>query len=483
MARNNRQPAKPRQGELTAAGRDITFKYGLSGENPDRLLATKGMAYIEEIERDTHLASVLATRRQKLIEKGWKIEPHVSPNGKVTARNQQIADSVKWAIENMTGAFEKDVEGFLDALGKGFSISEIVYKPETRGALAGKVGLRSIRFKPAKYFSFKYGAHGYYGLRQIDPNPNGIALPLSKFVHIINGLDDENPYGDSLSAKCAFWVWLKKNQAKFWAIFNERFGMPLTEVEIPRNAKKEDQEKAEQLISDIQTRAGIVVPEGFKVAFLEALRRGDITYDNFIERCNKEISKLVLGATLISEEGKRGQGSYAMSSTHSDVLESYTIFDSIMTQAAINEQIIKRLVDFNYVTDHYPRFKWSGMSISALISFAQSLGILADSGMRIPISYIHELTGIPQARDGEPVLTAAQGGAGGIAGLDNRASGKNFGEDMLAAFAELPSEAQDEVLEVELLKMRHLREFKRLSAAGMEKIRQGVKKKSLLNER
>lgn len=474
----NRQTSKPRVGELTAAGRDILFKYGLSGENPDKLLATKGMTYIEEIERDTHLASVLATRRQKLIEKGWKIEPHVSPNGKVTARNQHIADSVKWAIDNMTGAFEKDVEGFLDALGKGFSISEIVYKPETRGPLADKVGLQCIRFKPAKYFAFEYGDHGHYDLRQIDPNPNGTALPLSKFVHIINGLDDENPYGDSLSAKCAFWVWLKKNQAKFWAIFNERFGLPLTKVGIPRNAKPDDQTKAESIITEIQTRAGIVVPEGFDIEFMEAIRRGDITYDNFIERCNKEISKLILGATLISEEGKRGQGSYAMSSTHSDVLESYTIFDSIMTQAAINEQLIKRLVDFNYITDHYPRFRWSGMSISALISFAQSLGILAASGMSIPISYIHELTGIPQARDGEPILAAAQGSAGGLSGPDNRATNKNFGEDVLDTFADLPTDVQDEVIEAELLKVRHLRELKRISANGMAKVRQGLKKKS-----
>lgn len=473
-------PERAPRRELVVVGRDLRYKYGLSNENPDDFIRRKGMAYLEELERDAHLASILQTRRQKLIEKGWKIVPHVSADGTVRKRDQRIRDEVMWAIEAMQGAFEKDIEGMLDATGKGFSLSEINYQLADRGPLAGKITLASIRKKPAKYFSFKFDEYGHYTIRQIDPEPNGIDLPREKFIHLIHGFDDENPYGDSLTSKCAFWVWLKKNQAKFWAIFNERFGMPLTKVEVPRNAKAEEKEVAQDIIENVQTTAGIEVPEGFGVEFLEALRRGDITYDNFIERCNKEMSKLILGATLISEEGKRGQGSYALSTTHGSVLETYTVFDAITTQVAINEQLIRRLVNYNYDTDYYPRFQWSGMSVSSLISVAQALAQLAQSGMQIPISWIHEMTGIPPAREGEPVLSlappAAQGSALNLNGLDNR-SAANFSLFPGVSFADLPDDVADEVTEADLLRRRYLREARSIQDRIVAVLEETAKKK------
>lgn len=465
----------PELEELSVVGRDIQRKFGLSNENPDDLIARKGMAYIEELAQDAHHSSTMATRRQKLIEKGWKIVPAVSSNGKVTARNQEIRDFVLWNLENMAGAFEKDIEAFLSCLIFGFSLSELNYLPITRGKWQGKAGLQSIRYKPAKYFSFKFDAYGHYTINQIDPNPNGTALPGWKFVHLINGFNDENPYGDSLTSKCAFWIWLKKNQAKFWAIFNERFGSPLVDVAIPANKANDPATvtAAEEIIEDVAFKAGIRRPDNFNIGFLEATRRGDITYGNFIEVCNKEVSKVILGATLISEEGKRGQGSYALSSNMFEVMESYVIFDSIISQTAINEQIIKRLVDYNYVTAEYPKFVWSGISPAALISFAQGLAVLADKGLDIPTKWIHEKTGIPVPEDGEPTLRvtpAAQGSAGGNAlGVDNRSfSELAIGNWQLGIdnFQDVSPEIQDEIREVDRMRER----FANLMASRIENI-------------
>lgn len=468
--------------EIVPVGLDLSLKYGLSGENPDSLIASKGWDYIESLEKDTHLASVLATRRQKLIEKGWKIEPHVSENGKVTARNQDIADFVNFCVDEMHGTIEKDIEGMLDALGKGFSLSEINYRYLNRSKFKGKLGLGSIRFKPAKYWSFDFDKYGHWTIRQIDPDPTGVPMPAEKFIHLISGFNDENPYGEGLTAKCAFWVWLKKNQAKFWAIFNERFGMPVVKIEVPRNVTDPEMSKARNIIQDIATRAGIVVPENFDGSFMEAMRNGDVTYGNFIELCNKEISKVVLGATLISEEGKRGQGSYALSTTHSNVMETYTLFDSVIVANAINEQLIRRLVDFNYVTDVYPRFKWAGVSVSSLISVAQSLGQLAQNGVTdIPLRWVHEQTGIPIAREGEPVLAmpkpVAQGSAAvAPGGTDNRS--KDFRESHATQFAKLPEEVQAEVDAADRIKSDSMQQFEARMADMFDNIANPPKKKS-----
>ena len=398
---------KPNMGELAVAGNDITRKYGVSGENPDKLIATKGLDYIEKIEKDTHVSSQLATRRQKLIKKGWRLVP-AEKNGKSTALSREIRDFVADQLRDMDGSFLKDVEAMLDATSKGFSITEKNFRYITKGRWKGKIGLKSLRFKPAKNFAFRYDKFGHYTLRQINPHINGSDLPLNKFIHLIAGPNDENPYGEGVTAKCAWWVWLKENEAKFWAIFSERFGMPQIKVEMPANPGPDDEQKAEDVIRGLQTSAGVKVPKGFIVDFMEAVRRGEVNYDLFIERANKEISKVILGATLVSEEGKRGQGSYALGHEHSGLTEDYIVFDAAITAQAINEQLIRQLVDYNYDTDLYPEFEWIGVGVDSFISFAQGLGILADKGLRVPVSWVRRMTGIPEAQKGEEVLQSAQ---------------------------------------------------------------------------
>jgi len=424
MANKNKDYRIKRKGELTIAGRDIINKYGLDNENPDKIIALKGMDYIEDIEKDTHLASQLATRRQKLVKKSYRIKA-VEKNGKSTARTMMIRDFVADQLRDMKGSFLKDIEAMLDASSKGFSVTEINYRQISRGKWEGKTGLDSLRFKPAKYFSFKFDNYGHYKLIQIDPNVSGEERPLDKYIHLIAGPNDENPYGDGITAKCTFWVWLKKNEAKFWAIFSERFGMPQVSVEMPNNPSTTDEQKAQDVIDGLQTSAGIKIPKGFVVSFLEAVRKGDVNYDNFIERCNKEISKVVLGATLSTEEGKRGQGSYALGHEHVGIMEDYVVFDAAMTAEAINEQLIRRLVDINFVTDEYPVFEWLGINVDSLISFAQSIGIFVDRGMKVPMGWLRDQTGIPEARAGEDVLQKGQsfGSAQEPVGADNRAFG------------------------------------------------------------
>lgn len=387
--------------EFGRAGNDILNKYGGFGENPDKVISTKGMSYIKDIERDTHLASSLATRRQKLIKKGWRIVPASEKLSDI-----KIAEFVEWTLINMQGSFEKDMEGMLDAIGKGFSLTEINYEWVNWN---GKtlIGLKNLRYKDPELFSFKFDELGYYSLRQIDPDANGVTLPLDKFVHIISGYDDENPYGQSIIAECAFWVWVKKNVAKFWAIFAEKFGMPLTKVTIPRTASAEELAKADEIMDAIQEETGIRVPDGFIVEFMEAMRSGEASYEKFIEVCNSEISKRTQGATLISETGKRGSGgSYALGSEHSDLFEDIIFFDACVMEAAITEQLIRRLVRYNWDVQNYPRFEFIEFAVGIFITFSQSIYNLTNAGLKISSDWVYEKLRIPKPKPNEDVLEA-----------------------------------------------------------------------------
>jgi phage gp29-like protein len=455
--------------EFGRAGRDILYKYGLTGENPDSLIASKGMAHLDDIERDTHLASALSTRRAKLIKQGWRIIP-VSDKRNDT----MIADFVKDQLIDMDGSFEKDLEAALTAVGRGFSLTEINYKlVDWHGKRL--VGLQSLRYKDPKLFSFKFDELGHYKINQIDPDPGGVELPSEKFIHIIMGPDDENPYGKSATAECAFWVWVKKNVAKFWAIFAEKFGMPLAMVTIPRNIEPGSAEytKIEEILEAIQEETGIRVPEGFEVKFLEAMRNGEAGYEKFIATCNSEISKRVFGATLISEEGKRGQGSYALGSEHADILEDYVVFDALVLEAAISEQLIRPLVNYNFNTDYYPRFAFSEFLIGMFISFSQAVANLVNVGLKISENWVYETAKIPKPREGEKILEMAQPRGWSIQdrGLDNKAKMSEFIESF-----------KEDAATTEIFKNldRLSGRYRDLMASEFDKLAEAIKKKNMI---
>ena len=407
VTKDQKQKVFKNYAEVGVAGSDILFKYGISQfENPDTVISKKGLSYIEtKVERDTHYTQCLATRRHKLLKKGWRIKPATK-----TRQDVEIADFVNYIIIDMMGSFEKDIEGMLDKVSKGFSLTEKNFIHIKRGKYQGKVELKNLRLKPAKYFSFKFDDLGYWDIIQVDTKDSKpIPLPKDKFIHIINGPNDENPYGDCYGAKASFWVWLKENEAKFWAIFSERFGMPIVKVTQPRSrtsgsSDAADKAKIMEIFEAAKSDTGITTPEGFLVEYLEATRSGDAQYNPFIERCNKEISKIILGQTLSNEEGSRGQGSYALGQTHAQTLEDYIAFDAVDIAVAINEQLIKQLVDINYITNRYPIFEFLGVDIGALISLSQSVANLAKAGLKIPVKWVYQSSGIPFPKENEEVL-------------------------------------------------------------------------------
>lgn len=473
--------------EFGRAGQDILNKYGGWGENPDKVIATKGMSYIKDIERDTHLASALSTRRAKLIRKGWRIVP-----ASQKLKDVQIARFVQKQLIDMQGAFEKDLEGMLDAVGKGFSLTEINYRWVSWNGQF-KVGLKNLRYKDPEWFSFKYDELGYFRINQIDPDPNGVELPGDKFIHIITGQDDENPYGRSVDAEVAFWVWIKKNVAKFWAIFAEKFGMPLSQVTVPRNASDADLATIDDIMDAIQEETGIRVPEGFDVKFLEAMRSAEVGYEKFIDMCNKEISKRVFGATLVSEEGKRGQGSYALGSEHADIFEEYVTFDAAILEAAISEQLIRPLVLFNWDVEDFPRFEFIEFAVGIFISFSQAVMNLVNSGMKIPVAWAHERLRIPMPAPGEEVLQpvrSAMPGTGADDGQDGNAPDDIKKPDNKIKMADtvgwgrLFEEVKKEILgdgkeifdDIDRLTLR----YQNLMAEKYEELAQRLKKKSML---
>ena len=449
-----------------------------TAENPDAVVKKKGLKAYEAMERkDAHYASVLQTRKLSLLGKGYEIQP-----ASEDPRDVEIADFVRWNFEHMRGSFRQDLIEILDALGKGFSLSEIVYTLAERGPYKGKVLLKALKAKDQQYFGFALDdfdnilddgivqnsliSHGLRlssvlsdkqltTLASSQRDSANRKLPRLKFIHFAFNSRAENPYGRGLAGVCYWYSWFKTEGGfKFWLVFLEKFGSPTVTVSVSKEASDPDRKKVKTILKALQQETGIVLPEGFELKLLEAARHGDAGYDRLIEVCNAEISKAVLGQTLTTEQGRRGARS--LGQVHQEVLHNLLQFDGEALEATINEQAVERLVDFNYAdVEDYPAFRIPLKPRREIVPFTQSLEGLVRMGTRIPERYVHDELDIPVPADDEPVLqltaTATPGGPA-----------EPFAERRITrteleppAFKQRKTEAQDALIEAGVAHGRH----------------------------
>ena len=405
--------AKPEAEEIATAGRDITRGFvGRILSNPDEVLsreaAGRGYDLYDEMEdKDPQIASLLQTRRLGVMSKEREIVP-----ASQSQRDIEIADFVRLALSEVP-RFDEDLNSLLDAVPKGFSVSEILWE-----AQGDRVAIADIRSRKQDRFVFGSGGpQGGLPLRLLTTESpyEGIALPPRKFIVHRHGGRYENPYGEAV-LKSVYWHWwFKKNVIKFWVIFAEKFGMPTAVGKYPEGTKSDKQDELLSACEAIQTDSAVVIPQGMVIELLEATRSGSVdTYQEFCEYLDSQIAKAILGQTLTSGEGRHGTQALGMVHAHvrQDILEA----DAASLEATVNEQLIPWLVDFNFpgITG-YPRLKIHAEEIGDLQALSERDERLLRIGLPVSSRYFYERYRMPPPAEGEALVTppsSPQGGSG-----------------------------------------------------------------------
>jgi len=131
----------------------------------------------------------------------------------------------------------------------------------------------------------------------------------------IGGKDDLG-----LLAKAAPWVIYKRNTTADWANFSEVFGMPLREYIY----QTDDDDSRRRAVEDSQSTgsmASFIHGSDTEMKLVESSNKSGSAdlYERLCERCNNEISKLILGNTLTTEASDKG--TQALGTIHGKVEE------------------------------------------------------------------------------------------------------------------------------------------------------------------
>lgn len=138
-----------------------------------------------------------------------------------------------------------------------------------------------------------------------------------------------------LLAKAAPWVIYKRNTTGDWSQFSEIFGMPIQEY----TYDTDDDSSRERAIADASNAGSLAVFVHGKDTALNLIEAGNKTgsadvYERLCERCNNEISKLILGNTLTTESSDTG--TQALGTVHKKGEDKITQADRLYVLDVLN---------------------------------------------------------------------------------------------------------------------------------------------------
>lgn len=386
----------PERGEIatTRDGRDITRGYVDALPylpNTDEVFrAAGGWKAWKELLRDDQVAATFAQRRLAVVSRATEVEP-----ASQSRADRRAAELVRATIDRL--AWDTITEQMLHARLFGLAIAEVIWAPER-----GQLVVQDIRVRDAERFAF--ASDGALLLRT-SRRPDGERMPDKKFwICSVGAAHHDEPYGRGLAHALWWPVWLKRQGARYWAIFLEKFGAPTALGRFPVGTDAAERDRLLQAIQAIQTDAGVILPEGMGIELLEASRAGSAGYEQWLAYWDRAIAKVVLGQTMTTEDGS----SLSQARVHQDVRREIVQADADLICQSAAASWITWLVELNLPGATPPRI-WRDLSEPEdLEARARRDATLASIGWKLTADAVSRVYG----DDYEPVEPAEPPAAG-----------------------------------------------------------------------
>jgi SPP1 gp7 family putative phage head morphogenesis protein len=138
-------------------------------------------------------------------------------------------------------------------------------------------------------------------------------------------------------------IW-KKNSRESWAEFSEKFGIPLITATVVTRDKKEIA-RIMAMLNAMGEAAKAVLPKGSDITVHDSAAKGDpyMVYSESVKLSNSEISKRIVGGTMISDSGS----SYNQSKTHEAGFLMICQEDQTNAQFIISKQILPKIKGYS----------------------------------------------------------------------------------------------------------------------------------------
>ena len=345
--RNARNTSLPR-GEVatTLDGQDITRGFVLPNQlaqSSSKILRTgDGYDKFIEVLNEGQVQTGITQRKQSFLSKETIVEPGGDDPIDIAA-----AESLERNIEKMS-RFDEILERMWYVVYNGVAFSEIMWGNDEQH---NEVCIRDIRVRDIRRFAFREDCQPVLLTQQ---HQEGVPLPARKFWWMTTGaLHDDDPYGIGLAHYLYWPVFFKRQVQKDELIHLEKYASPTAVGKFPAGSKAGDIEKLLQSLSYIMTDGGIAIPDAYDIQLLQASGTTGGAYNDFFKRCDRSISKIILGQTMTTES----EGGQYKADVHAAILDSIVNADSRVILGSFNNTVVRWLTNRNYPGAKYPKVK------------------------------------------------------------------------------------------------------------------------------
>lgn len=350
------------------------------------------MSYLELAEdmeeRHEHYSSVLATR--KLQVSGLDVTVEAAGDD---AESVKHAELVRDFVSRP--AFQDELFDILDATGKGFSATEIIWDTSERQWMPGE-----LRWRHPTWFTFDRVTYDDLLLRT-DAGDEELK-PYQWIVHRAKAKSGLTIRG-GLARICAWSFFFKNFTAKDWAIFVEAYGQPLRLGKYGPGATETDKATLLRAVRSIGSDYAAIVPQGMAIDFVEASLTGNHElYEKRSEYLDRQVSKVVLGQVGTTDAVA---GGFSGNKIHNEVREDIRDDDARKLSTTINRDLVVPIVSLNFGPQRrYPIVKIGRPDEEDVVAWMENVEKFVSMGGRISEAEARDKIGASEPAEGETLL-------------------------------------------------------------------------------
>ena len=342
-------------------------------------------------ERDLHYAGVLNTRKRSVAQIGVTIEP-------VSDAADDVADAELCRTFFERDSIEDELYDLLDAIGKGYSVAEIVWDMSESQWMPER-----LEWRLPQWFDFDRTSGRRLLLRGAEGGWEEL-LP-HKFVCHRATAKSGLPIRGGL-ARIAAWAWLfKRYTMRDWVRFAEAYGMPIRIGKFEPGASEQDLQALWTAVANVVPDMAAIVPASMEIEFAgEASVQGrSEIYKDLVSYIDNQLSIVVLGQTLTTEAGDRGARS--LGEVHDLVRKDIEHADGRQLAATLRRDLITPMVALNRGERRtYPRVVIQREAAPDRKMIAEVLEALVPLGLRVKADEVRQVMGFEMPADADEVL-------------------------------------------------------------------------------
>lgn len=324
--------------------------------------------YRDIIASDTHIQSEFSKRKDAVLGDTVAVMPY----DKSDPESQRAKDACLRLTDGTE--FNTLVDWLLNATLFPVAIAEKVFSVTPSGYSLSKVvpvPYRLLDFHDgcAKIFDTDEHGNKLGTSHEIDP--------ARYIVHRGHNMPIPDTWGGPMRA-CLFWWLLKTMSRQWWADLLERFGMPFLKGKFSDDVGKAVLTRAFQMA---QRLGGVVISKNTEVEIQQAAS-GDSSnsHERFIEVCNKEISKLIVGQTLSTTAEATGLGS-GTASLQGAVKDDIRKKDARLLALTLRNQLFGQYCQINGISALPPIIVFGSDSVLELAGLVDLMTSLGNAGL------------------------------------------------------------------------------------------------------